>query len=140
MASELARRVDQVPVVPERQDGLLLQGDFHLTEGHGSSEVLLVKRAQAGGVEILLQDPVLFAEVHGVDLVAVHQVDHRQFGRETLHTGGQSEDGVSRLRQQEVRFGEGKRKWMQLKQSQDGVGGGHWYVQQQQDVLPIVEV
>ena len=78
--------------------------------------------------------------MHGVDLVAVHQVDHGQLRGEALHPGGQGEDGLRRLGQQEVRFGEGQRKGMKLEQPKYGVGRGHWYVEQQQDVLTIVKV
>jgi hypothetical protein len=69
VAGELARRVDQIPVVPEGQHGLFLHGDLHLTESHGSSKILLVEGPQAGRVEVLIEDSVLLAEVHGVDLV-----------------------------------------------------------------------
>jgi hypothetical protein len=40
--------VNQVPVVPEGQDGVL--GDLHFAERHSSSKVLLIKGAQASGV------------------------------------------------------------------------------------------
>jgi hypothetical protein len=64
--------VNQVPVLPEWQDRPLLSGDLHLADRHGSSKVLLLEEAQAGGVEILFEDSMLLTKVHGVDLVAVH--------------------------------------------------------------------
>ncbi len=72
VAGELAGRMDQVPVVPKRQHCFILGSDFHFAKCHSSSKVLLVERTQTGGVEVLLQDSVLLAEVHGVDLMAVH--------------------------------------------------------------------
>ena len=68
--------------------------------------------------------------MHGVDLVAVHQIDHGQLRGEALHPGGQGEDGLRRLGQQKVRFSEGQRKWMKLEQPEYGVGRGHRYVKQ----------
>ncbi len=118
----------QIPVVSERQHCFFLSCDFHFAKSHCSSKILLVKGAQTGGVEILFQDSVLLTEVHGVDLVTVHQVDHGQLRREALHSGGQGEDGLRRLGQQEVHFGEGQREWMELEQPEYGVGRGHWYV------------
>jgi len=41
---------------------------------------LLIKGTQASGVEMLFEDSVLLAEVHGVDLVAVHEIDQGQLG------------------------------------------------------------
>ena len=76
VAGELTGRVDQVPVVPEWQYRFLLSGDFHFTKCHSASKVLLEEGAQTGGVEVLLQDSVLLAEVHGVDFMAVHQINH----------------------------------------------------------------
>ncbi len=118
----------QIPVVSERQHCFFLSGDFHFAKSHCSGKILLVKRAQTGGVEILIQDSVLLTEVHGVDLVTVHQVDHGQLHGEALHSGGQGEDGLRRLGQQEVCFGEGQREWMELEQPEYGVGRGHWYM------------
>jgi len=80
VAGELARRMYQVPVVPKRQHCFFLSCDFHFAKSHSPSKVLLVKRTQTSGVEVLLQDSVFLAEVHGVDLVTVHQVDPGQFG------------------------------------------------------------
>jgi hypothetical protein len=105
VAGELARRMYQVPVVPERQHGFFLSSDFHFAKSHSPSKVLLVKQTQTSGVKVLLQDSVLLAEMHGVDLMTVHQVDQGQFGREALHTGRLSKDEVRRLGQQEVCFG-----------------------------------
>ncbi len=56
MAGELTRLMNQVPVVPKGQHCFFLSGDFHFAECHGSRKVLLVERAQTGGVEVLLQD------------------------------------------------------------------------------------
>jgi hypothetical protein len=80
VAGELARRMYQVPVVPKRQHCFFLSCNFHFAKSHSPSEILLVKRTQTRGVEVLLQDSVFLAEVHGVNLVTVHQVDHGQFG------------------------------------------------------------
>jgi len=57
-----------------------LSGYLHFAERHSSSKVLLIKGTQASGVEILFEDYVLLAEVHGVDLVAVHEIDQGQLG------------------------------------------------------------
>ncbi len=44
------------------------------------------------------------------------------------------------LGQKEVHFGKGQWKRVELEEVQDGVEGCHGYVEQQQDVLPVVEV
>ncbi len=80
VTGELPGRVDQIPVVPEWQECLLLSGNLHFAKSHSSGKVLLVEGAQSGGIEDLLEDSVLLTEVHGVNLVAVHEVDHRQLG------------------------------------------------------------
>ena len=57
-----------------------MSGDLHFAECHSSSKVLLIKGTQASGVEMLFEDSVLLAEMHGVDLVAVHEIDQGQLG------------------------------------------------------------
>jgi hypothetical protein len=86
--------VDQVPVVPECKDCLLLGGDLHLAKSHRSSKVLLVKGVQTGGVQVLLKDSVFLAEMHGVDLVTVHEVNYGELSGQVLHTRRECEDWV----------------------------------------------
>ena len=71
-----------------------MSGDLHFAECHSSSKVLLIKGTQASGVEMLFEDSVLLAEVHGVDLVAVHEIDQGQLGGQMLHTGREYKDRV----------------------------------------------
>jgi hypothetical protein len=79
VAGEWTKGFDMVPVVLELQHSLLLQSDVHFAEGHSPSKVLDIQGPKAGGVQF-------FAEEHCVDLVTVHQVDHRELSGKPVHS------------------------------------------------------
>ena len=54
VARELARRMYEIPVVSERQHRFFLCRNLHVAKSHCTGKVLLVQRAQAGGVKILV--------------------------------------------------------------------------------------
>ncbi len=57
---------------------------------------------------------MFLAEVKSIDLVAVHQVDHRQLGGEASHSGRYSKDLVGRFCQEKMSFGEGQQKQLEV--------------------------
>ena len=48
---------------------------------------MMVEGAEAGGVELLAEDPVTFTQIHIIDHVTTHQIGVRKFGRVTMKPG-----------------------------------------------------
>jgi len=86
--------VDQKPVLTQRQDSFVEIDDVHLAKVQGGVVVLSVEGGQAGGVRLIVENAVTFAEVHRVDLVTFHQVGELDLhGEATTFQGRRVRDG-----------------------------------------------
>ena len=72
----------------------------------------MIQGAEAGGVELLAEDAMTFAQIDIVDHVTPHEVGMSEFGRVTVESGRQGQDVVFGDWHERMIFCQRERKWM----------------------------
>ncbi len=98
-------RVNQIPIVEQLIYNFASLVDLEFTQLLDGLKVLGVKRSEAGGVQVWVENSMLFAQIDIIDDVTSEKVRGAELGRVPFEVGGDGEDIFSDWRNQDVRAG-----------------------------------